>query len=231
VHGVYNLHARNGELLFFNIRAIETGKLYRASGFPRNHYGTLDGKRALHPAALFHGEAFNFLRSKNIRTIVTLEGTAEFYALQGYLRSWGKMSGYQIRIVPLTTMPEMAYSRSSRTEQLFGLRAAGEFINLMKRNAPQEGAVLLMGHAGKDAVGVVAAAYELWRNIGNENRDTLWQKVMDRYLVSDVLIKRDKEARKFSGEPYLCKDGEEAYVCSEFLEGLRPDLERIAQIN
>ena len=231
VHGVYTLHASNGELLLYNFRAIEDGKLYRSSGFPRNHrVGTGDAKK-LHPAALLHREAFNFLRAKNIRTVVTLNAPEDYYGEQTYLEINGGQTDYKIRLVTLTTAPELAYARGSRDGRRFGLRTASEFIDFMKTQAPEDGAVLLHDDAGKDGVGVVSAAYELWRNVGHGDSDTLWQQVLDRYLVSDTLIKRDKEVSKFAGKPYRCKNGTSAFVCAELLESLRPDLERIAQVN
>ncbi len=228
VHGVYNLHAKNGELLLYNFRAIEKGKLYRASEFPRNHRSRPGGP--LEPAAFLHSEAFDFLRARRIRTIVALVGPEEFGAEKWHLDNYARETGYKIRLVSLTTSPQMAYVRQSRDGRRFGLRAAVEFIEFMKKQAPADGAVLLHGTGGKDAVGVVAAAYELWRNAGHAPRDTLWRQVLERYLVSDVLIKRDKEAAKFAGKPYRCENAKPAYVCPEFLETLRPDLERIAQI-
>ena len=229
VHGVYNLHAKNGELLLYNFRAVEAGKLYRSSEFPRNHRSTRGGK--LYPAAYLNKEAFDFLRAKRIRVIVTLSGPDEFYAEQGSLDSYARQTGYKMRLVSLTTSPELAYARQSRDGRRFGLRTAVEFIDFMKNQAPSDGAVLLHGDGGKDAVGVVVAAYELWRNTGHADRDTLWRQVSERYLLSDTLIKRDKEAAKFAGKPYSCKSGSRAYVCPELLETLRRDLERIAQVN
>lgn len=229
VHGVYNLHAKNGELLLYNFRAIEEGKLYRASEFPRNHRASLGGN--LQQAAFLSREAFDLLRGKRIRVIITLAGPNEYYAEQGYLESYAKQTGYKIRLISLTTSPQLAYVHQSRDGRRFGLRTAVEFIDFMKNQAPKDGAVLLHGYGGKDAVGVVAAAYELWRNAGHADRETLWRQVSERYLVSDTLIKRDKDAAKFAGKPYVCSNAARAYVCPELLESLRPDLERIAQVN
>jgi hypothetical protein len=98
------------------------------------------------------------------------------------------------------------------------------------KSSDEPGAVLVLGGSGKDAVGVVAAAYELWRNVGNAPADELWSQVKDRYLVSDVLIKRDKKAMKFASKA-ACKDLKYTFVCPESIEAMRPDLERIAQMN
>lgn len=226
VHGVYNLHAKNGELLLFNFRAIEEGKLYRCSRFPRNHRSRKDPKK-LEPAAFYNDEAFEFLRARNIRTVIILDNTTEAYGARYYFNRQGKASSYYIRLINYAVPPERVYSRDTR-ERHGGLRAAIEIINELKN--PVDGAVLLMGDSGKDAVGVAAAAYELWRNAGDVPADQLWEQVKERYLVSDVLIKRDKQASKFSKRA-ACKDNKYTFVCPETIEALRPDLERIAQVD
>lgn len=228
VHGVYNLHAKNGELLLYNFRAIESGKVFRCSRFPRNHRGRLNGKMGLHAAAYFHGEAFDFLRAHNIRTVFLTENVAESYALKGYFQSQAKRTGYRIRLIHYAVSPEGSYARAKEG----ALGRAVQFIQFMKTPGANEnkGSVLVMGDAGKDAVGVVAAAYELWRNTGTLETNELWTQVKERYLVSDVLIGRDKEARKFSARA-TCKHPKHTFVCPQNIENLRTDLERIAQIN
>ena len=228
VHGVYNVRAKNGELLFFNFRAVDEGKVYRSSGFPRNHRGRLNGKMGLHPAAAFHSEAFDFLRARNIRTVISLDSEKEAATLSGYFDYWAPKKGYRIRLINYPVPPERAYARD-KSEQQGGLRRAIQIMNFMKSRS-EKGAVLVMGEAGKDAVGVVAAAYELWRNVGHAPADELWTQVLDRYLVSDVLIKRDKKAMKFSSKA-KCKGPKYTYVCPESIEAMRLDLERIAQMN
>lgn len=228
-HGVYNLHAANGELLLFNFRAIEPGKIYRSSGFPRNHRGRLAGKAGIHPAALYNRQAFDFLRSRNIRTVITLDGQQDADAVQGYFEKSANQTGYAIDVIHWAVPSALAYSRDKR-ELHGGLRRAIQLIDYMK-NRQGKGAVLIQGEAGKDAVGIAAAAYELWRNTGAAPPDQLWRQVKERYLVSDVLIKRDKEARKFSGPRVICRDKKYTWVCPENLDTLRPDLERIAQVN
>ena len=231
VHGVYTLKNAGGELLLHNFRAIEAGKLYRGSGFPRNHVGVLNGKKGLHPAAALDSTAFDFLRKHNIRVIVTLNDKKDFYAERGYFEYYFRRTDYKIRMVSFITLPDMAYVRGSKADRNFGLKTAVQFIRFMKEQAPADGAVYLHDDSGKDAVGVVAAVYELWRNTGTLPREELWQQVLARYMVSDTLIKRDKDTKKFSGNPIQCKDGTKSYVCPDLLESLRPDMERIAQMN
>ena len=231
VHGVYNLHAKNGELLLYNFRAIENGKLFRCSRFPRNHRGQLNGKMGLYAAAYFHGEAFDFLRAHNIHTVFSTESEADSYALKGYLQSQAQRTGHRIRLINYPVTPGRTYARGVGHRES-ALRRAVQFIQSTKEldKDKTEGAVLLMGDAGKDGVGVIAAAYELWRNTGTLPGDELWAQVKKRYVVSDVLINRDKEARKFSSQAN-CKHKEHVFVCPQNIENLRTDLERIAQVD
>ncbi|HEY0076574.1 MAG TPA: hypothetical protein VGB77_20965 [Abditibacteriaceae bacterium] len=241
VHGVYNLHAKNAELLLYNFRSIEKGKIFRCSRFPHNHRGKLNGKMGLYAAAYFHGEAFDFLRAHNIRTVFLTESKDESYALKGYFQSQAQRTGYRIRLIHHEVSPKSAYTRDERAGKSAlrhesagrsALRQAVQFIQFMK--APDKerdkGAVLLMGDAGKDGVGVIAAAYELWRNTGSASNNELWTQVKERYLVSDVLIGRDKEASKFSSRAN-CKHPKHNFVCPQSIENLRTDLERIAQVD
>jgi hypothetical protein len=142
-----------------------------------------------------------------------------------------RRTGYHIRLIHHEVSPKSAYTRGERADGS-ALRQAVQFIRFMK--APDKerdkGAVLLMGDAGKDGVGVIAAAYELWRNTGSASNDELWAQVKERYLVSDVLIGRDKEASKFSSRAN-CKHPKHKFVCPQSLENLRTDLERIAQVD
>jgi hypothetical protein len=232
VHGVYNLRSKKNELLIYNFRAVDPGRVYRASGFPRNHRGELGGKMGIYPAAYFDSEAFDFLRARNIRTVISLNPEREFYAEQGYFRANSKRTGYKILLINWPVNPQRTYARDKR-EKSGALRAAINFIDYLKQRDPRGGAVLVHGEAGKDAVGVVAAAYELWRNVGHGNPDELWRQIRERYAVSDVLIKRDKDARKaaLSGKQRRCKDGKTSFACPENLDALRRDLELIAQVN
>ena len=236
VHGVYNLHAKNGELLLFNFRAIEDGKLYRCSRLPLNHRGKLNGKSGLYPAAFFGRETFDFLRARDIRTVISLASENETYAMKGYFEALASQKNQRIRLINYQVPEKLAYSRDIREPQS-GLRRAIQFIDFMKSHQAQgksqgksQGAVLVLGDSGKDAVGVVAAAYELWRNIGNAPADQLWEQVKARYLVSDVLIERDKKVLKFASKA-PCKNAKYTFVCPETLDVLRPELERIAQMD
>lgn len=231
VHGIYNLRSdpsKDGLLLLYNFRAVEPGVLYRGSGFPDNlHYTKADGSKAIKPAAFVDDKVFKLLRAKGVRKIVSLETKDKFYRERGYFDYWAKRTGYKIEVVNMEIKDgAKAYYRGRSG----GLRVAGEFIAMMKNHKPQDGAVYLHCSAGKDRTGVVAAAYEMWRNWGHMDRETLWRRVMERYMVSNALIERDPEARRFSGDKASCGDGTKGYVCAKWLEDIRPELERIAQL-
>ena len=130
VHGVYNLHAKNGELLLYNFRAVETNKVFRCSRFPRNHRSQLNGKMGLSAAAYFHGQAFDFLRSHNIRTVFLTESEVESYALKGYLESQAQRTGHRIRLINYPVPPKQAYARGTG-ERESALRRAAQFIQFM----------------------------------------------------------------------------------------------------
>ena len=177
--------------------------------------------------------------------MVALEDASDFYSEQGYFEFWNQSTtdkdGYHIETVQLSVPGGHAYDTNGRRlaasfldqdDRRFGLRAASEFIELMKNRKPSDGAVYVHDDAGKDRTGVVCAAYELWRNQGTMGRDALWQQVMNRYLVSNVLIDRDGEAAFYAGGKHACGKGEEpGFVCSGWLDRLRPQLETIAQVD
>jgi len=101
----------------------------------------------------------------------------------------------------------------------------------MKAHPPERGAVYLHDDAGKDAAGIAVAAYELWRNQGRQDPQELWERVLARYMVSNVVIARDREAAGLAGGTVSCPgEAEPGFVCSRWLEAIRPDLERIAQL-
>ncbi|HEX8835134.1 MAG TPA: tyrosine-protein phosphatase [Abditibacteriaceae bacterium] len=238
VHAPYNIQNEQGKLLFYNFRAVEPGVLYRGSGFLRNRSVVESGVKKKKIAAFDDSQAFELLRSKGIRTVVTLQEPADYYAERGYFDYWGKKTGYKINVVRMHIKNGHAYDQDVKQlahypedQRRFGLRAAAEFIELVRDHKLGDGAIYLHCDAGKDRTGVVAAGYELWRNRGLADRDTLWKQVMDRYLVSNVVIERDKEAGAFAGGKQACGPGEEpGYVCRNWLEPLRPQLELIAQM-
>lgn len=239
VHGVYNLRNKKSELLLYNFRAVEPKVLYRGSGFPRNRRDELAGKVGKHPAAYFDRQVFDFFRARNIRLIVSLNEKSHFYGEKGYFDYWSQKTGYAIDLKSIPIKNGFAYDRDASRlvkypmqERWFGLSAATEVIRIMKERDKRDGAVYIHCDSGKDRTGVVAAAYELWRNQNHPDRDVLWNQVRERYLVSNVVIARDAEAARFSGgkvsktNKVLSRD----FVRAEWIEKLRPDLERIARL-
>jgi Tyrosine phosphatase family len=214
VHGVYNLHNRKNRLVLFNFRAVEPGVLYRGSGFVR-------------PKGDTDPVVFQFLRARNIRTVVSFQEPEMYQREQGYFNYWGKKTGHRIRVVNMWVKLKHAYDAGPRSS----LHAAGEFITFMKSHKPQDGAVYMHCDAGKDRTGVVAAAYEMWRNQGRLERNLLWKQVLKRYLVSNALIARDPQAVALAGGRVRC-EGETVsnFVCRRWLEKLRPELEKLAEI-
>lgn len=246
VHGPYNVKNDKRELMFYNFRAVEPGVVYRGSGFPRDKVVTEKGVATLVPAAYQDGQAFDFLRKRGVRHIYALrEEDEEFYAERGYFEHWNSSwisqnkPQYTILVTALPVRSGHAYDLNARNlkdfppnQPPFGLRTAADFLQIMKAHRPQDGAIYIHDAAGKDTTGIVAAAYELWRNQGVAARDTLWQQVMDRYLVSNTLIARDPVAAKLAGHKLICQgESEPNYVCKRWLEKVRPGLETLAQLN
>src|SRR5438128_2029995 len=86
-----------GRLLFVNFRTVEPGVLYRGAAFPRNARKEREGGAVDVPAAWLGQEAFDFLRSRNVATVVTLlEDEQDFFAEEGYFRFWSERTGYRI---------------------------------------------------------------------------------------------------------------------------------------
>lgn len=228
VHAPYNLRDKQGRLLFYNFRAVEPGALYRGSGFPLNSTLLVNGVRRRAPAAFADGAVFQFMRSRGIGRIVSLESSEKFHAEKGYFDFWSRRSGYNIEAVSWPVDAKRAYDRSAEG----GLRAATWFIEMMRDRQRGDGAVYVHDEAGKDAAGVVVAAYELWRNRGKANDADVWRRVMERYLVSNVLIARDREAARRAPRNDGCRVGGASalWVCPPLLERLRSDLQIIAQL-
>ena len=217
---------KKSELMLFNFRAVEDGRLYRSSGFPRNRTGIEKGKTQKRAAAFADEQLFNWLRARKIRTVVSLEEADYFYGEQGYFDWWNKRSDTKIKVIHLPVAEERAYYGSLKG----GLRASVEFLEIMKKHRPSDGAVLIHCDTGKDRTGVVVAAYELWRNAGKTDEETLWRQVRERYLASNTVIGKDKTAAQFAGGQQTCSDNSKGFVCGSNLDSVRSDLKLIAQL-
>jgi hypothetical protein len=221
-----NANVRDGEgrLVFVNFRTVEPGVLYRGAAFPRNARVVREGTPVDVPAAFVDQQAFEFLRAKNVRTVVALfEKESEFYEEEGYFRFYSEQTGSRISVVWVPVPLASAYAR----EESSGLRAGAELIVLMKRRRPEDGAVFVHGESGRDATGVAVAAYELWKNWGWAERETLWNQVLSRYLVSNRIL---LDVPELGIEKAACDSRPPSFVCPEWLAALRRDLERIAQL-
>ena len=224
---VPELRNKEHELMLYNFRAVEPGKLYRSSGFPRNRKVVEKGETKKRSAAFADRQLFDFLRAKKIHTVVNMQEIDYFYAEQGYFDWWAKRTGYKIKVVALTVKNGRAYESTFSG----GVRASAKFLNIMKDQKPSDGAVLVHCDAGKDRTGVAVAAYELWRNAGKTDSEVLWQQVRKRYLASNEMIGQDKEAGEWAGGKQDCGPGEpRGYVCGSWLDKVRKDLEVVAQL-
>lgn len=215
--------SREGQVLMFNLRTVEPRRLYRSSAFPRNvREAGPDGER-VKPAALHNEEAFELVRSLGIRQVLLLTDSADdFYAEEGYFRYWRERTGYDVKVTCVPVAAEEAYGTTDRS----GLHAAAVLVAHMRHHRPEDGAVLVQGEAGKDAVGVAVAGYELWRNRGRLDPDTLWRQVTARYLQSNRGL-RDVPGDTEGVRPGRCAQGE-AFVCAEWLAARRWELESVA---
>ena len=228
VHAPFNLRDKKGRLLVYNFRTVEPGVLYRGSGFPVNAALKVGGVLRSAPAAFADGQVFNFMRAKRIRRIVSLEPPTQFYAEKSYFDLWSRRSGYAIEVVSRPVEGRLSYDRSAQG----GLRAATWFIEMMRDRKQGDGAVYLHDYSGKDSVGVIAAAYEMWRNRGRASDADLWRQVMERYLVSNTVIARDREAARLAPRNDGCavRGGPPLWVCPPLLETTHHDLQIIAQL-
>ena len=215
-HVVKNLQ---GETLLYNFRTVETGVLYRGSDFARTP--TANGQ----PAAFKDEQAFAFLRARNIRHVVSLVPTPDFYVEEGYLRYWTERTGYIVTATSLPVAPDQAYARNERS----GLHAAAELIDIMRRHRPGDGAVLIHGEDGKDATGIAAAAYELWRNAAHQDPNAIWAGTLRRYMASNALLSQPRHWEAVAATS-ACRDNEPGLVCAEELEALHDDLLFVAAL-
>ena len=184
VQGSPVLVSTEGQTLVYNLRAVEPGRLYRASDFNRTQTGAGSDGSATQPLAFKDGQLFTFLRALNIHHVVSLLPPPDYYAEEGYFQFWTKRSGYVITTTSVAVAPDDVYGKDDRS----GVHAAGELLSLMNHRRPEDGAVLIHGESGKDAIGVMAAAYELARTSGSEDESAAWTSVTRRYLASNTLV-------------------------------------------
>ena len=220
VSGPHVVKNTRGETLLYNFRAVERGVLYRGSDFTRTPGKDASGAPSGQPVAFQDEQAFNFLRAMNIRHVVSLVSTSDFYAEEGYFRYWTERTGYGVTVTSLPVASDQVYARTDRSS----LHAAGELLDIMKRHRPQDGAVLVHGEAGKDATGVVAAAYELSRNYGRADENATWQRVVQRYQASNALLSQELRSGAIATAPTACEENGPNYVCAKSLDVLRNDL-------
>jgi hypothetical protein len=200
-----------GQTLVYNLRAVEPGVLYRASDFNRAKPGDAAGGQNVQPVAFRDGQLFNFLRSLNVHHVISLLAPPEYYAEEGYFKYWTDRSGYAITTSSVAVGKEDVYAANDRS----GVHAAGELLEMMSRRKPGDGAVLIHGEAGKDAIGVMAAAYELARTLDRVDEASAWNGVVRRYLASNT---------------YAAPQPDSAAVTVASLERIRPELMFIARL-
>ena len=198
-----------GQTLVYNLRAVEPGVLYRASDFNREK--PAGGDPNAQPAAFKDGQLFNLLRSLNIHHVLSLLAPPEYYAEEGYFKYWTEHSGYAITTSSVIVAPDDVYATNDRS----GVHAAAELLATMRHRKPEEGAVLIHGEAGKDAIGVMAAAYELARTVDRVDDASAWNGVVQRYLASNT---------------YATPQTESSAVTAASLERIRPQLMFIARL-
>ncbi len=215
-----------GETLLYNFRTVERGVLYRGSDFTRTPGKDASGAPSGQPVAFQDEQTFFFLRAMNIRHVVSLVPASDFYAEEGYFRYWTERTGYAVTATSLPVAADQAYGRTDRSS----LHAAGELLDIMKRHRAQDGAVLVHGEAGKDATGVVAAAYELWRSAGRADENATWLRVVQRYQASNALLSQELRSGAIAAGPAACEENGPNYVCAKSLDVLRNDLMFLAKL-
>ena len=126
--------------------------------------------------------AFEFLRRRSVALVVSLTPDQQrFYEEEGYLRYWEQKTGHHIAALWLPVLSDRIYMNNDRS----ALHAAAELVVRFKREWPAPSAVYLSGGSeigGRDAREIVVAAYELWRNRGWVDEDTLWSDVESRFM-------------------------------------------------
>jgi hypothetical protein len=197
-----------GQTLVYNFRAVEPGVLYRASDFNRARPA---GDAGAQPAAFKDGQLFNFLKSLNVHHVISLLAPPEYYAEEGYFKYWTEHGGYTITTQSVAVGRDDVYGTNDRS----AVHAAAELLAAIRHRKPEDGAVLIHGEAGKDAVGVMAAAYELARTVDRVDDGTAWNGVVRRYIASNT---------------YAVPQPESAAVTAASLERIRPQLMFLARL-
>ncbi len=214
-----------GETLLYNFRTVEPGVLYRGSDFTRTPGTGASTGTSDQPVAFQDDQTFTFLRAMNIRQVVSLVPTSDFYPEEGYLRYWTERTGYVVMATSLPVAGDQIYARNDRSS----LHAAAELLDIMQHHRPQDGAVLVHGEAGKDATGVAAATYELSRSTGRADRNATWHRILQRYLLSNALLSQPSSAAVPAAQA-ACRETVPSYVCAEWLEALHNDLIFLASL-
>jgi protein tyrosine/serine phosphatase len=208
VQGSAVLVSSDGQTLVYNLRAIEPGVLYRASDFNRARPA---GDSGAQPAAFRDGQLFNYLKSLNVHHVISLLAPPEYYAEEGYFKYWTDRGGYSITTSSVAVARDDVYGTNDRS----GVHAAAELLAAMIRRKPEDGAVLIHGEAGKDAIGVMAAAYELARTVDRVDDEAAWNGVVRRYLASNT---------------FAAPQPESAAVTAASLERIKPQLMFLARL-
>ena len=226
IYGPDVVRNAEGDTLLYNFRTVEPGVVYRGSEFARTNKNNAPQNTGDQPPAFRDEQLFFFLRTMKIRQVVSLAARPDFEVERGYLRYWSERTGYVIEAISLPVALDHAYGR----DDLSGLHAAAELLQIMKVRRPADGAVLVHGDTGTDGTGIAVAAFELWRTYGRSPEDAAWQRVLQRYLASNELLSKDASVAALAGERVSCAGGALNYVCAERLERLRGDLLFLAKL-
>lgn len=226
IYGPDVVRNAEGDTLLYNFRTVEPGVIYRGSDFPRTSRRNAPQDAGDQPPAFRDEQLFYFLRTMKIRQVVSLVATPDFEVEDGYLRYWSERTGYAIAAISLPVAPDHAYGR----DDLSGLHAAAELLQMMKVRHPANGAVLVHGDTGTNGTAIAVAAFELWRTYGRSHEDAAWQRILQRYLASNGLLSKDASVAALAGERVPCAGGALNYVCAERLEHLRDDLLFLAKL-
>ncbi|MDQ3070133.1 MAG: hypothetical protein M3R55_10450 [Acidobacteriota bacterium] len=211
---------RRGRPIIANVRTVEKGVLYRGSGFPTSFPSNSGEKEYADQTA------FEFLRSRNVRHVVALmDDEAAYYAEDGYLKFWSEKTGFAIGTTWVRIDQAGAYAKDDRG----GLHAAGILISLMRERVAGAGAVYVHDLDGVSHAGIAVAGYELWRNRGWNDYDSLWTLAERRFLGGNRTMQDWQRAGKAPAQA-ACPNGSRAFVCRESLRSLREELRFVIEL-